>query len=119
MLFIDVPLVDFMLEKIFLSTIRVVLFTNIKIYLKSHCILLTGIEEIRKDIEGNDLPNARRITRIVANSRKQSSTQISTLFAAFGQFVDHDMTDTPIFKSEDGDHLDCCAIFPLKKVHIC
>ena len=75
------------------------------------------IGEIRRDGEGQDLPNARMITRRIATSKKISSARISAFLAAFGQFVDHDLAETPIFKSESGGQLDCCKVFPLEKVN--
>ena len=76
------------------------------------------IGEIRRDREGQDLPNARMITRRIATSKKISSTRISAFLAAFGQFVDHDLAETPIFKAESGGQLNCCKGFPLEKVNI-
>ena len=76
-----------------------------------------GIEEIRKDKQGKDLPNPRKITRMLVTSKKHPSSRISTFFAAFGQFVDHDLTKTPIFKGENPhEFLNCCKVFPLAKV---
>ena len=81
-----------------------------------NCFCFLEIEEIRKDKDGNDLPNARRITRrLVSNEKKTSSTYSATLMA-FGQFMDHDLTQTPVFRGNDGSFLNCCQFFPLPKV---
>ena len=58
------------------------------------------------------------ITRRIASSKKISSSSISAFLAAFGQFVDHDLAETPIFKGESGGQLNCCKGFPLEKVNI-
>ena len=58
------------------------------------------------------------ITRRIATSKKISSSHISAFLAAFGQFVDHDLAETPIFKGESGGQLNCCKGFPLEKVNI-
>lgn len=76
----------------------------------------TEIEEIRKDKNGNDLPNARRITRMLVSTEKKTSKKYSAYLTAFGQFIDHDLTQTPVFKGSNGEFLDCCQLFPLPKV---
>ena len=78
--------------------------------------LYTEIEEIRKDKNGNDLPNARRITRMLVTTDKKTSDKYSAYLTAFGQFIDHDLTQTPVFKGDNGEFLDCCKLFPLPKV---
>ena len=37
---------------------------------------------------------------------------------AFGQFMDHDLTQTPVFRGNDGSFLNCCQFFPLPKVNM-
>ena len=79
-------------------------------------ISIVEIEEIRKDKDGNDLPNARRITRRLVSNQKKTSSIHSALLMAFGQFMDHDLTQTPVFRGNDGSFLNCCQFFPLPKV---
>ena len=67
------------------------------------------------DREGKELPNARWISRLIVNPDDTLSTKYSSLLSAFGQFIDHDLMQTPLTKSNDGGFLNCsqCGI----KVH--
>ena len=55
-----------------------------------------SVNEMRtKDKEGNDLPKPRSITLNLLTSEKKLSKTVSALMGAFGQFVAHDLANTP------------------------
>ena len=83
------------------------IFLNIKI---------KDLESLRRDQQGNELPNPRFISRQISNAHKKLSTKFTNLLYGFGQFIDHDMTLSPIVKTKSGSSINCCQKFPLNKV---
>ena len=61
-----------------------------------------------KDKEGNDLPKPRSITLNLLTSEKKLSTTVSALMGAFGQFVAHDMANTPTHQRSQVKPNFCC-----------
>lgn len=54
-----------------------------------------GIKSIRTSITGFPLPNPRSVSaRVHKDIAKPHRTDITFLFAAFGQLIDHDLTLT-------------------------
>ena len=80
-----------------------------------YTFIYLGLKDLRMDREGKELPNARWISRLIVNPDDTLSTKYSSLLSAFGQFIDHDLMQTPLTKSNDGGFLNCsqCGI----KVH--
>jgi len=68
-----------------------------------------GVSAPRMSISGSSLPSARfvstRLTRDLDNPDQRSSL----LVMSFGQFVDHDLTHSPILKNGAGKDIDCCS----------
>lgn len=74
-----------------------------------------GIEMPRvKSIDGHPLPSARRVSNVVHNSNNQ--VQVSARFTPylthFGQFLDHDITSTPVMTDSDANIIEDCCIHP-------
>ena len=74
------------------------------------------MESLRRDHQGNELPNPRIISRQISKAHKKLSTKFTNLLYGFGQFIDHDMTLSPIAKTKSGIFINCCEKFPLNKV---
>ncbi|XP_046548359.1 peroxidase-like [Haliotis rubra] len=60
---------------------------------------------------GNLLPSAREVSFMVHESDEKIDVQAaaSHLLMQFGQFLDHDITSTPIQSGVDGSHVRCCT----------
>lgn len=66
----------------------ILLFTKSSVY-------YSGIKSIRTSITGFPLPNPRSVSaRVHKDIARPHRTDITFLFAAFGQLVDHDLTLT-------------------------
>ena len=79
-------------------------------------IKIKDLESLRRDHQGNELPNPRIISRQISKAHKKLSTKFTNLLYGFGQFIDHDMTLSPIAKTKSGTFINCCEKFPLNKV---
>jgi len=68
-----------------------------------------GVSAPRVSSSGRELPSARfvstRLTRDLDNPDQRSTL----LVMSFGQFVDHDITHSPILKNGAGNDIDCCS----------
>lgn len=51
-----------------------------------------------KSIDGHPLPSARRVSNVVhdSNNQVQVSAHFTPYLTHFGQFLDHDITSTPV-----------------------
>ncbi|CAI5441932.1 unnamed protein product [Caenorhabditis angaria] len=58
---------------------------------------------------GNPLPSPRTISNVVHHARKIEHKQYSHLLMEFGQFIDHDITHSPVDQNTDGTPLNCTA----------
>ncbi|CAL4125935.1 unnamed protein product, partial [Meganyctiphanes norvegica] len=71
-----------------------------------------GIGSFRKSMNGKELPNPRRISRILSNSKQQQTPKFSLMVMQWGQFIDHDVTLTPEIELKeyvDGSKaIECC-----------
>ncbi|GAB6023039.1 hypothetical protein CHUAL_007131 [Chamberlinius hualienensis] len=57
-----------------------------------------GISAPRIAISGKPLPSCRLVTTEILQSRSKAHPHLDILFMAFGQFVDHDLSQTPTKK---------------------
>ncbi|CAL4122586.1 unnamed protein product, partial [Meganyctiphanes norvegica] len=57
-----------------------------------------GTESFRKSKNGKDLPNPRKISRILSNSKKRKTPKVTLMVMHWGQFIDHDVTLTPVME---------------------
>ena len=90
-------------------------------YLKSCLKSLARISDLsgmKRDALNEELPNTRKISRIIVNPENIFSNKVSSLMYSFGQFVDHDLTLSP-GKRRSNPGLGCCIGFPDFKVQCC
>lgn len=66
-----------------------------------------GIDSPRKSTTGAQLPSARVLSNKLTRDLSNPDPRWSALMMSFGQFVDHDMSHTPVFKNGNQD-IDCC-----------
>ncbi|XP_066967809.1 peroxidase-like [Macrobrachium rosenbergii] len=58
-----------------------------------------GVSTFRRSVFGNELPSARLISNMVNNVRSEPSKSYSILHMTYGQFIDHDLTSTPLSRA--------------------
>ena len=68
-----------------------------------------GIELPRKSVLGGELPSARLVSTSLAKDVDSEDSEYSALVMSFGQFIDHDITHSPILSRSDGGDIDCCS----------
>ena len=56
--------------------------------------------EIRQSVLGGPLPSARDVSAQVVRDRNSVYSNFTMLIMQWGQFLDHDITHTPISKGE-------------------
>ncbi|XP_042857144.1 peroxidase-like [Penaeus japonicus] len=68
-----------------------------------------GVMSLRLAKDGQPLPSARLVSSTVNNIRpNRESSLISVLHMTYGQFLDHDLTFTPLNKGQNGEAISCC-----------
>lgn len=61
-----------------------------------------------EDSRGRPLPSARLVSIVYAQENDRSSTNYTLMTMQWGQFLDHDLTHTPISRGENGAGISCC-----------
>ncbi|XP_062570339.1 peroxidase-like protein isoform X2 [Saccostrea cucullata] len=77
-----------------------------------------GIEMPRtKSIDGHPLPSARRVSNVVHNNNNQVevSARFTPYLTHFGQFLDHDISSTPVITDSQNNIIEDCCIHPNRK----
>ena len=59
-------------------------------------------------INGEKLPNARLVSERTMDSKSTETDDHTLSVMQMAQFVDHDLTATPIFRLDSGDGIECC-----------
>ncbi|OQV16359.1 Peroxidasin-like protein [Hypsibius exemplaris] len=67
-----------------------------------------GISEPRKSSRGKALPSARLVSSALISTKIQMAPTWTNMFMQFGQFLDHDITQTPRAQLSD-DAPQCCG----------
>merc|ERR1719264_1774201 len=67
-----------------------------------------GVDELRRSVTGAPLPSARLLSTKLATDLRNTDQKHTYITMTFGQFVDHDLTHSPIMKREDNRDIDCC-----------
>ncbi|XP_068223713.1 peroxidase-like isoform X1 [Palaemon carinicauda] len=67
-----------------------------------------GISELRRSTSGDSLPSARLVSTTVNRGPNVASSAHTILLMTYGQFLDHDLTATPIAKGYRGSTIKCC-----------
>jgi len=68
-----------------------------------------GIDTPRKSTNGGALPSSRLISTSLAKDFNNEDQRYTYLSMTFGQFVDHDITHSPILKNGNNQDIDCCS----------
>ncbi|CAD6192299.1 unnamed protein product [Caenorhabditis auriculariae] len=69
-----------------------------------------------KSSSGNDLPSPRAITNAVHHAAPFRSPKYSHMLMEMGQFIDHDITHSPIDQNPDGTPLNCTRCDSVRSV---
>ena len=67
-----------------------------------------GVDSPRLSLSGLSLPSPRLLSTSLAPDLSNDDPRHSFITMTFGQFVDHDITHSPIMKSGDNQDIDCC-----------
>jgi len=68
-----------------------------------------GIDTPRRGTNGGPLPTSRLVSTSLAKDFNNEDQRYSYLSMTFGQFVDHDITHSPILKNGNNQDIDCCS----------
>lgn len=63
-------------------------------------VSVAGVMSFRLDSNGMPLPSARLVSTTINPTINSGPVCLNFLFLTFGQFLDHDITNTPITKGE-------------------
>ena len=58
--------------------------------------LSDGIEEFRRSVSNGPLPNPRVVSRLIHRDNAKDTHQFTMMVMQWGQFIDHDVTSTPV-----------------------
>lgn len=67
-----------------------------------------GLQQPRVATDGTPLPSARLVSSTILKDRVKEFPDISALYMAYGQFVDHDLTLTPSARGANNTGILCC-----------
>lgn len=67
-----------------------------------------GIFSPRAASDGGPLPSARRVSNIVTRNTNSPYTDITISLMSWGQFIDHDLSISPIFRLLNNKGIECC-----------
>ncbi|PSN41980.1 hypothetical protein C0J52_10520 [Blattella germanica] len=67
-----------------------------------------GVNSPRVDARGQELPSARLISTQFATDANNPYDNYTLLVMQWGQFLDHDLTHTPVSRGQSGTGLSCC-----------
>ena len=83
------------------------LMSALKVRLKKK-VFMTGFDSPRVSVSGAPLPSVRLVSITVSPDVDRPHPNISLLLMQFGQFVDHDITFTPVERMMNGSGIMCC-----------
>ena len=67
-----------------------------------------GVDTPRRSVTGLSLPSPRLLSTSLAPDLSNEHQRHSYITMTFGQFIDHDITHSPVMKSGDSQDIDCC-----------
>ncbi|XP_064094186.1 peroxidasin homolog pxn-2-like isoform X2 [Macrobrachium nipponense] len=73
-----------------------------------------GVSSLRRAKNGGPLPSARLVSTKVNNKPNEESAVHSFILVTFGQFLDHDLTATPLSRGYLGGPIKCCDDLSVK-----
>jgi len=68
-----------------------------------------GIDTPRRSTNGAPLTSARVLSTNLAKDFNNQDSRFTYITMVFGQFVDHDITHSPILKNGNNQDIDCCS----------
>lgn len=68
-----------------------------------------GVSAFRRSVDGSELPSARLISSTLNVHHDRQSSCFSILHMTYGQYLDHDLTATPLVKGLNGSSIPCCT----------
>jgi len=68
-----------------------------------------GVDTPRRSRTGAALPSARLLSTNLAKDFNNADSRHTYLTMVFGQFVDHDITHSPILRNGNNQDIDCCS----------
>lgn len=76
------------------------------------CVVMCGIAGVNsprsRAADGSPLPSARQVSITFTQDIDSPSENYTMLLMQWGQFLDHDMTHTPISRGQMGSGISCC-----------
>ncbi|KAL7632516.1 UNVERIFIED_CONTAM: hypothetical protein RMT77_017179 [Armadillidium vulgare] len=67
-----------------------------------------GISSPRRSVTGNELPSPRLVSQSNVPDINRPSREFTLSVMQWGQFLDHDLTHTPIFRFGNSSGIECC-----------
>ncbi|XP_023335820.1 chorion peroxidase [Eurytemora carolleeae] len=71
-----------------------------------------GIEAFRRSVSNGPLPNPRIISSMIHRDVSKDTNQFTMMVMQWGQFLDHDITSTPVTRGFNESILKCCSQSP-------
>ncbi|KAG7174694.1 Chorion peroxidase-like 11, partial [Homarus americanus] len=75
-----------------------------------------GLSSPRKSVTGRELPSARLVSVSTVTDVNNPNPDLTLSLMQWGQFIDHDLTHTPIFRFTNTSGIECCAPYGRGKV---
>jgi hypothetical protein len=70
--------------------------------------MIKGIQEPRRTVTGDPLPNPRVLSSLIHRSLNAPSSKFSLMLMQWGQFLDHDVTSTAQTRGFENSVPKCC-----------
>lgn len=67
-----------------------------------------GVDKPRAARDGTELPNPRIVSTVIHETDSHFASQLSIMLMQWGQFIDHDITLTPMTVGHNMTTLECC-----------
>ncbi|XP_069178968.1 chorion peroxidase [Procambarus clarkii] len=68
-----------------------------------------GLSRPRRSVTGGELPSARLVSTSIVGDQDRPSPDLTLSVMQWGQFIDHDLTHTPISRLGNMSGVECCS----------